>query len=286
MASTIVRKRDRLILRSQNDWFSLFILIFVASAFLSFATLQAASVDSLEISCVKRGVRMADCQFTTIPKLRIFPPSNKIYSEITGAEHQTEVEEYVGDEGDKHYTYSYYLILFTSGRILDRVEVDSNNRAQWASEQINQFLGEGQGSLNVVHHDLPSKSMDAFSAAIIFSSISLIPLFMLFLIINYESVDINGQLRKVIVTQINLLSNRKTFVDFEDVKSISLIEKVDSDGDKLYELKLQTRTAGEITLFTSYIEEKAETLGREIATLTMRRIDRKALPELERGAAD
>ncbi len=286
MVSTIVRKRDRLILRSQNDWLLLFILTLIASACLSSATLTAASVDSLEISCVRKRFRIADCQFTTIPKLSIFPPHNKSYSEITGAEHQTEVEESIDDEGDKSYTYSYYLILFTSGRILDRVEVDSNNRAQWASEQINQFLGEGQGSLNVVHHDRPSKSMEAFSEAIILSFIGLIPLFMVFLMINYESVDINGQLRKVIVTQINLLSNRKTFVDFEDVESIRLIEKVDSDGDKLYELKLQTRTAGEIPLFTSYIEEKTETLGREIATLMMRRIDRKALPEPERGAAD
>ncbi len=177
MASTIVRKRSRLILRSQNDWLSLFILTLIASACLSFATLEAASVDSLEISCVRKRFRMADCQFTTIPKLSIFPPSNKSYSEIIGAEHQTEVEESIDDEGVKSYTYSYYLILFTGGRILDRVEVDSNNRAQWASEQINQFLDEGQGSLNVVHHDHPSKYMEAFSEAIILSSIGLIPLF-------------------------------------------------------------------------------------------------------------
>lgn len=231
---------------------------------------------------------MADCQFTTIPKLSIFPPSSKSYSEITGAEHQTEIEEYIDDEGDKSYSYRYYLILFTSGRILDRVEVDSNGRAQWASEQINQFLGEGQGSLDVVHHDYPSNSIGvgAFSEAIIFASTGLFFLFVAFLMINYESVDINNQLRKVIITQIDLLSNRKTFVDFEDVESISLIEEVDSDGDKFYKLKLQTRTAGEIPLFTSYIEEKAETLAREIATLTMRCIDRKALSDRERRDAE
>ncbi len=263
------------------------VLILTASAFLSLAALSVASVDSLEISCVKKGSGLADCQLVTIPKLSIFPPSSKSYSEITGAEHQTEVEESTDDEGDKSYTYRYYLILFTSGRILDRVEVDSNGRAQWASEQINQFLGEGQGSLDVVHHDYPSNSIGvgAFSEAIIFASTGLFFLFVAFLMINYESVDINNQLRKVIITQIDLLSNRKTFVDFEDVESISLIEEVDSDGDKFYKLKLQTRTAGEIPLFTSYIEEKVETLGREVAALAMCRIDRKALPSPEGDTA-
>ncbi len=285
MSRAITRKRGRIILSSQSNWLSLILIILIAAAFLSFGTLEAASVDSLEISCIKKGSGLADCQLTTIPKLSIFPPSTKSYSEITGAEHQTEIEESIDDEGDKSYTYRYYLILFTSGRILDRVEVDSNNRAKWASDQINRFLSEGQGSLDVVHHDHLSNSMEAFSGAIILVFIGLILLFLAFLLINYESVDINSQLRKVIVNQIDLLSNRKTFVDFEDIISLREEVDVDSDGDKLYNLKLQTRTAGEILLFTSYTEEKVETLGREVAALTMCRIDRRALPGPEGDTA-
>ncbi len=281
---SIKRRYRQIVITHGAGLFPRIVGVLFATAFFVLADFFISRINDLEISCIKRGLNSADCQFTTIPKFSIFffHPSTQTYSEITQASPLTKVEEYTDGEGDTSYREINFIVLKTE-RGLVMEEVDSSHRARWASSQINEFLSGGQNNLAAVRNGYQgAESYVALFFSIILLFFSLV-LFWNACIERYTSLDINGYLNQVIITRIDLFSNVKTFLDFSDVESINFIESLeeDDDGDetKVYDLKLQTRTEGEIPLdkFYSYQEEIANNLGNEIAALIGCPMDRKVL---------
>ena len=71
--------------------------------------------------------------------------------------------------------------------------------------------------------------------------------------------------------------NIKT-LNFTAIKGLVFIEKLDSDGDKMYALEIHTNKNEEIYLWSSYDENEANNLANEIRRIANFRLIEQRLP--------
>ncbi len=269
--------------------FSLFITIYEFSSYVRDFT------STLEIYCNRIEPKLIDCQFTTIPKLEILPPSTQTYKGIKKVTYLMQKEEKEDTKGHYH-TGNYIVFNQTSGE--NRVQFNDSDRAQWVANQIDQFLNSGQETIKFTKSaNLANLIIKFVKSVVEFTVIFFILLILLpvldavhtffrwFLLrhsrytyINplnycylYRLIEIDSNLRKVVDISIGIPFCTKT-LNFSDIRAVTLIKK--EWGGKSYTLCIRTNKNEEIYLWSVYTskDENEETKkicnqAREISEL-------------------
>jgi len=232
----IVRKNGQMIFKTQPLLFIILFMTLWGSGFIGSPLLflgnTIRTVNDLEVFCNKVEPKLVDCQFTTVPKLGIFPSSTKTYKGIKGVEYLKETETKEDSEGDS-YTVTYYYVIFN--QIPGENKVQFDDRAQWVVSQINQFLNSDQETLKQTN----SRDLSTIVLPVIFIIFIAIFLLVGFFVVSatvfYQSIDINNNLRQLVNTRIGIPFYRKT-LSFSDIKGLAFIESADEDGVRSYRL--------------------------------------------------
>jgi|GEM_PF-5954613 len=270
----IVRKSGQIIFKIQPPVFIVLFMTVWGAGFIGGPLLILGSLlislDTLEVSCSKIEPKLADCQVSKIPQLKIFPPSTETYKGIKGVKYLTETKE--DSEGD---TYTVYYVIFK--QLSGEKKVKFDDRAQWVVSQIDQFLNSDQETLKQTN----SRDLSTIVLPVIFTAIfPLVGFFVVSAMIFYELIDINNNLRQVVNTRIGIPFYRKT-LSFSDIKGLAFIESADEDGDRSYRLKIHTNKDKEIYLWSTSNQEEANNLANEIWRLTGFRLIEQRLPASE-----
>ncbi len=225
----------------------------------------STQLSTLNISCKKVEPKIADCEFTQTPKIRLFPATVESYTGIRDIQYFQETETTRDSEGDE-VTYTYHYIIFKQASGDNKVRYNGYY-AQWAVGQISNFLNSQQETLLVSN----SREMDiVIWGGIISSGIFVLVGFVVAsAFIFYESIDINANIRQITEKRIGLPFYYKT-INFSDVEGVLVSESTDSDGDKSYSVEIKYRSGNKqnkILVDEGLDQERIDSLGQEISRL-------------------
>ncbi len=280
MADTIVRKDGQIIFRS---WSSISLLgtFFITFGLLTIGALISSlnqmndsvirSISGLEISCNKKTEsKLVDCQISTIPLLGISPPTTETYTGIKRVEYLKETETREDSDGDKYTVTLHYVIFYQTS---EAKKIRFDERGSWVASQINQFVNSSQVTLKQVKNvDLTEIATNIGLTVVNLLWVSTI--FSLFCFVGSRIslffsplVDINGNLRQVVITNYMIPLYRKTF-SFSDIKGLVLKQELYGDDIKNYTLEIHTIKNEKIYLWSTYDENEANNLADEIRRIS------------------
>lgn len=288
--ANIVRKPGQIILLESLPWFivgigAVFGLSFIISGLLMIvATL--GQLNTLNISCKKVELKIADCEFTQTPKIRLFPTTVESYTGIKDIQYFQETETTTNRKGNE-VTYTSHYIIFKQASGDNKVRY-SGYYAQWAVGQISNFLNSQEETLSVSS----SREIGVIGTEIGFVLFSAMLVLLGIPIVSssvfYEVIDINANIRQITEKRIGLPFYYKT-ISFSNVDEIAIVESevpvveiavvestdidsenTDNDGNKLYSLEIRYRSGNKqnkILVSAGLNQEIINSLGQEISRL-------------------